>query len=410
MRKVSSRIMNTAWQINDKLFMFSASTRHAASIQVCGGAYGFHTFSLDCRLRSRFRSAWFLGFYCRIIVIAALALALAVSCTGQISRRASGPPLSAAPAEEQLSVQQPSGSIRGTIIDQTGAVVSAARVQLTEGESRNQDVLSDNHGQFSFANVAPGDFQLTITAAGFATQTFSGVVESGQIQTLPPIMLNIAAAQTTVQVGLPPVEIAEEQMKVQEKQRVLGIVPNFYVSYLPNAPSFNSKQKVNLAWKTATDPFTFVLAGGIAGIEQAEDSFNGYGQGVGGYAKRYGASYGDTVISTLIGDAILPSLLKQDPRYFYKGIGSKRSRILYAIANAVTCKGDTGHWEPNYSKVLGHLAAGGIANLYYPPSNRRGAALTFEIGAIGIGGSAAVNLFQEFLSRKFTPRVHSPRS
>jgi hypothetical protein len=196
--------------------------------------------------------------------------------------------LPAASANEQLPVQQSSGSIRGTIIDQSGAVVSAARVRLTEGKSKNQEVLSDNRGQFSFANVVPGGFQLTITAAGFATQTFSGVVESGQIQTLPPIVLNIAAAQTTVNVGLPLAEIAQEQMKVEEKQRVLGIVPDFYVSYLPNAAPLNSKQKFNLAWKTATDPFTFVLAGGIAGIQQAQDSFSGYGQGVEGYAKRTG--------------------------------------------------------------------------------------------------------------------------
>lgn len=287
-----------------------------------------------------------LGFNCRIIVIAALTLAWTLPCMGQISQWASGSQLPAASADEQLPIQQSSGSIRGTIIDQTGAVVPAARVRLTEGDSRNQEVLSD-HGQFSFANVVPGGFQLTITADGFATQTFSGVVESGQMQTLPPIMLNIAAAQTTVQVGFPLAEIAEEQMKVQERQRGLGIVPNFYVSYLPSAAPLNSKQKFNLAWKTATDP-----------------------------------------------------------RYFYKGTGSKRSRILYAIANTVVCKGDNGRWQTNYSRVLGHLAAGGMANLYYPPSNRRGAALTFEIGAIGIGGSAAVNLFQEFLSRKFTPRVH----
>jgi len=344
--------------------------------------------------------------YSRIIVIAPLTLGWTFPCMGQIPQWASGPQLPAASANEQTPGQQSSGSIEGTIIDQSGAVVPGARVRLTEGQSGPQEVLSDNHGQFSFANVVPGAFQLTITAPSFGTQTFSGRLHSGEIQTVPPIMLNVGVTRTTVNVGLPLAEIAQEQMKVEEKQRVLGIVPDFYVSYLPQEAPLNSKQKFNLAWRTATDPVTFVLAGGIAGIQQAQNSFSGYGQGVEGYAKRYGASYSDTVVGTFIGDAILPSLLKQDPRYFYKGTGSKRSRILYAIANTVICKGDNGRWQPNYSRVLGHLAAGGIANLYYPPSNRRGAALTFEIGAIGIGGSAAVNLFQEFLSRKFTPRVH----
>jgi hypothetical protein len=107
----------------------------------------------------------------------------------------------------------------------------------------------------------------------------------------------------------------------------------------------------------------------------------------------------------MIGGAILPSLLKQDPRYFYKGTGSTRSRILYALANAVICKGDNGHWQANYSGILGALAAGGISNLYYPASSRNGAGLTFENTLIGIGGSAVGNLFQEFLVRKLTPHT-----
>ena len=109
----------------------------------------------------------------------------------------------------------------------------------------------------------------------------------------------------------------------------------------------------------------------------------------------------------MIGGAILPSLLKQDPRYFYKGTGSTRSRILYALANAVICKGDNGHWQFDYSGILGALAAGGISNLYYPASSRNRAGLTFENTLIGIGGSAVGNLFQEFLIRKLTPHAQS---
>jgi hypothetical protein len=330
-----------------------------------------------------------------------LAQVLAPSASGQ------QPPTASA---EQLPGQQSSGSISGTVIDQSGAVVPGARVQLTEEPSIKEQVLSDEQGQFSFGHVAPGTFQLTITSAGFAAQSVSGVLHSGEIQQLPPILLNIAVAQTTVQVGLPQAEVAEEQMKVEEKQRVLSIVPDFYISYVPNAAPLNSRQKFNVAWKMATDPFTFVSAGGIAGIQQAQNYIGGFGQEIGGYAKRYGAFYGDTASATFIGDAILPSLLKQDPRYFYKGTGSKRSRILYALANSVICKGDKGHWQPNYSRVLGHLAAAGISNLYYPAKDRHGAALTFENGAIGIGGSAVANLLHEFVARRFTPQVHKARA
>jgi len=183
------------------------------------------------------------------------------------------------------------------------------------------------------------------------------------------------------------------------------VVPNFYVSYVHDPVPLTPKQKFELAWKTTVDPVTFGVTGVIAGIQQAQNDFSGYGQGAQGYAKRFGASYADFVAGTIIGSAILPSLLKQDPRYFYKGSGSKRSRILYAIANSVICKGDDGHWQANYSSIVGSFAAGGISNLYYPSSDRNGAGLTFENGLIGIGESVAVNLLQEFFVRKLTPNA-----
>src|SRR5208337_5439456 len=183
-----------------------------------------------------------------------------------------------------------------------------------------------------------------------------------------------------------------------------------YVSYLPNAVPLNSKQKFKLALRTVVDPFTLVFVGGAAGVEQAQNHFAEYGQGAQGYGKRFGAGYADMVAGTFIGAAILPSLLKQDPRYFYKGSGSKPSRFVYAIGNSVICKGDNGRWQANYSNILGSFAAGGISNLYYPARDREGAGLTFETGLIGIGTTAAANILQEFVVRKFTPKVpkHDP--
>jgi len=281
-------------------------------------------------------------------------------------------------------------------------------VKLTrEDQSPSQEVLSGDDGQFSFANIAPGPFQLAITAAGFATQTSSGILHSGEAYIVPQIALAVATVITEVRVTPPPAEVAEEQIKDQEKQRVLGFIPNFYVSYVPNAVPLDSKQKFELAWKTTLDPITFGVTAGAAAIEQADDQFSGYGQGAQGYGKRYGASYADLVTATFIGGAILPSLLKQDPRYFYKGTGSTRSRLLYAIANAVICEGDNRRWQANYSNILGNLAAGGISNLYYPASDR-GVELTFENALIGIGETAAANVLQEFVIRKLTPKVPSP--
>jgi hypothetical protein len=344
-----------------------------------------------------------------LIVLGSVILGWPLSCWGQNPPQTPVPgsdPGGTATVGEPLPGTALSGSINGTVIDQSGALVAGARVRLTrQDQSPSQEALSGGDGQFSFANVTPGTFQLTIVSAGFATQTFSGILHSGEIDSVPPIALGVAAAVTEVQVGVSPVEVAEEQIKVEEKQRVLGVLPNFYVSYVPDAVPLTSKQKYKLAWKTVVDPFTLVFVGGAAGVEQAQNHFNEYGQGAEGYGKRFGAGYADTVTGTFIGSAVLASLLKQDPRYFYKGTGSATSRMLYAIANSVICKGDNRRWQANYSGILGSLAAGGISNIYYPANDRNGAVLTFENAGIGIGEAAVANLFQEFIIRKLTPKL-----
>jgi hypothetical protein len=311
----------------------------------------------------------------------------------------------------QQSDPRSPGNINGTVVDPSGAAVSGAHVVLTRNDkSPKQEVLSGDDGQFSFPGVAPGPFQITVTSELFTTQKVSAILHPGENLTVPQIVFALATAVTQVQVSVPRFEVAEEELKVQEKQRIFGVIPNFYVSYVPDAAPLGSKQKFQLAWRSTIDPVNFVITGAIAGVQQATNTPSGYGQGAQGYAKRYGASYADLVTGTFIGGAILPSLLKQDPRYFYKGTGSVRSRVLYAIANSVICKGDNGHWQPNYSSILGSLAAGGISNLYYPEQNRNGAALVVENTLIGIGETAATNLLQEFLIRKLTPNVSHQQS
>ena len=296
-----------------------------------------------------------------------------------------------------------SGTISGTVVDQQGAVIAGAIIKLLrEGEaSLAQETTSDSDGQFSFANVSPGPFRLTISAPGFAAQAAVGTLHSGEDYAVPPIALVLAASTSEVKVSMTPLEIAEAEIKDEEKQRVLGVIPNFYVTYNPAAVPLHPRQKFELAWKLTIDPVNFGVTAAIAGIQQAANSFSGYGQGAQGYGKRLGAAYADSVTGTFIGGAILPSLFKQDPRYFYKGTGTRRSRVLYALANAVICKGDNGHWQANYSAILGSLAAGGISNLYYPESDRD-ASVTFENTLIGIGANAANNLLQEFVIRKLT--------
>jgi hypothetical protein len=316
------------------------------------------------------------------------------------------------PTASPQPFQQLPGSISGTIVDPSGAAVTGAHVALErDDKSPKQEVLSGDDGQYSFAGVPPGPFQITVTSELFTTQKLSATLHPGEHLTVPQIVFALATAVSQVQVSVPRFEVAEEELKVEEKQRIFGVIPNFYVSYVPNAAPLAARQKFQLAWRSTIDPVNFAITGVIAGVQQATNTPSAYGQGAQGYAKRYGASYADLVTGTFIGGAILPSLLKQDPRYFYKGTGSVHTRVLYALANSVICKGDNGHWQPNYSAILGSLASGGISNLYYPEQNRNGAVLTVENTLIGIGETAATNLLQEFVIRKLTPNLsHQPRT
>jgi hypothetical protein len=306
---------------------------------------------------------------------------------------------------EPQEQQKIPGNISGTVVGPDGVALAGVSVKLAmEGQSARQEVFTSEDGKFALTQIAPGSFQLTITSEGFSLQTSTGVLHSGENLVVPPISLVLATTITKVRVELSPIEIAQEQMNDEMKQRVLGAIPNFYVTYVPNAAPLTPKQKYQMAWKLGIDPAFIVGAAGVAGVQQARNEFSGYGQGAQGYAKRFGATFADFTMSNLLGNAVFPALFKQDPRYFYNGTGTTKSRALYALANAVICKSDKGHWQANYSHIIGSLTAGGISNLYYPASDR-GAALTFENTAIGIGGTAILNLLKEFVLTKITTNV-----
>jgi hypothetical protein len=309
-------------------------------------------------------------------------------------------------AQGAPAIDASTGSIHGTVESADGAVYEGARVVLSRpGSSAATTQQTDSSGAFNFEQLPPGAFKLTVSSGGFQTQSVSGDLHTGEAYDARTIVLPMAAAANSVEVSAgSQEEIAEAQLNVEEQQRVLGILPNYYVSYDPNALPLTTRQKFQLAWRTSIDPVTFMMTGTVAGIEQASHTFKGYGQGTEGYAKRFGANYADGFDGDMIGGAILPSLFRQDPRYFYQGTGSIRSRTMHAIASAVMCKGDNGHWQFAYAGILGGIAAGGISNLYYPAGDRSGVQVTFENALIGTAESAAQNLIQEFVIRRLTPR------
>jgi hypothetical protein len=300
------------------------------------------------------------------------------------------------------------GTLTGIITDHDGAAVAGAKITLlapgqTQPSPNAPTTLADEDGVFVFPNLPTGAFTLVISAAGFAPTQASGDLRAGETLQLPTLVLGVNST-TDVQVTASQTEIAEAQVQLEEQQRIFGAIPNFYVSYISNPVPLDPKQKFELAFRTMVDPVSFVLVGVTAAIEQGDDDY-AWQQGALGYGKRYAAAYGTFIDSTLLGNAILPILLKQDPRYFYKGTGTVRARALYAIANAVICKGDNHHWQFNYSAIGGSIAANALSSFYYPAPNRAGAGLTFEGAAIGTGFSAVTNLVQEFFLRKVTPHV-----
>jgi len=225
-------------------------------------------------------------------------------------------------------------------------------------------------------------------------------------QTSPDSATPVPASQSGTQ-NTPPVAApatkpltAEEQLKLQEKQRVFGVMATFNTTTNKDALPLSTGQKYQLFFKSATDPWPFVLTAFGAGIDQAENSFPEYGQGVQGYAKRFGAGYTDYFTGNLLGNAVLASLLKEDPRYFQKGTGSYTSRFLWAASSTVWCKRDNGTWGPNYANVVGNLMGAAVSNLYYPASDRT-VGDTFERGftvtAEAIIGSEVIEFWPDMV-------------
>lgn len=270
--------------------------------------------------------------------------------------------------------------------------------------SQQGALTSGANGEFTFSRIPAGSYFVSIDAAGFAHfQSGTIVLTAQEAYVMPPILLPVAAANA--QVVVRPTEIiANEQIKAEEKQRIIGVFPNFYTSYIYNAAPLNAKQKFNLASHEVFDPVGLIFAGVVAGIEQANNTFSGYGGGAAGYGKRYGAVYGNGLIKIYLGHAIFPSLFHQDPRYFYQGSGSTRSRLAHALSYPFVLRGDNGRRTPNYSFLLGNLGAGGLSNLYYPSADR-GASLVFINAAVGIGGEAVDAIFREFISKRFSTNV-----
>lgn len=303
------------------------------------------------------------------------------------------------------------GSILGTVIDVNGDTVTLAKVVLQGANPKDRrTAITDHNGFFDFHDVPPGvSYRVIITGGGFATWTSPRVtLAPSQSRILTGIRLRIAATHTTVTVTPgSQVQIATEQVKQAEQQRIFGVIPNFYVAYTKTFVPLTPRLKFRLALRTSIDPVTFLGVAIIAGAQQAGD-YPAYGQGAQGFAKRFGADTTSGFTDIMIGGAILPSLLHQDPRYFYQGTGPKMSRLRHAVSNPFVCKGDNGKWQPNYSSIGGDLGSAAISNAYYPEKDR-GVGRTFNSFAVDTGARIFAAVAQEFILQKLTHRPRHPK-
>lgn len=331
--------------------------------------------------------------------LAMLALLIAGG-TGLVAQTATPTQPSTEPVPQAPSALM-TGTLYGTVTDATGALIPDATVQLSAATTTRKTTRSASDGTYTFTGVTPGSFKLDVSATSFDAATTTGTLQPGELHAVPPIAL-VAAASLTVEVTQTRVEMAEEEIKLEEQQRLIGIFPNFYVVFESDAVPLDAKQKMGLAYHVIRDPSNFLFAGLSAGVQQVTDSYNGFHQGASGFGKRYGAALASGSTATLLRDGVFPALFREDPRYFYRGTGSIKSRAFYALSTAFIAKGDNGKWRPSYAGITGNLASGAISNFYYAASDRNGAELTFENGALSIAGEAIGHLLQEFVFSRVT--------
>ncbi len=317
--------------------------------------------------------------------------------------------LSAASIAQQFSapISGP-GNISGTVTDADHAIVPGASVILNgPGSFPSRTLLADNNGAFDFANVDPGGpYHVTIQADGLLPwDSPSFMLNPGQFVMLSDIAVRLSGGVTSVTVAASSSEqIAAEQVSMEERQRVLGFIPNYYVVYdSPNAVPLSARLKFELAMKVSMNPVAAVGVAFMAATRQAADTPD-YVLGAKGYGQRVGAEVADGFSDILIGGAVLPSLLHQDPRYFYQGAGTTGSRLRHAMVSPFVARGDNGRWQPNYSTIGGDLAASALMNTYYPQSNR-GARLVFGQFAVNTAEREISGVMQEFVLPRLTRKA-----
>jgi hypothetical protein len=297
-------------------------------------------------------------------------------------------------------------SVNGTVTDTNGSLIPGAKVEIVSvTHDDSQTALAEDDGTFQFDTLKPGAaYVVRVGADGAATWTSEPIVlQPGQVITLNDIRLKMEATDS-ITVSASRTEIATAQVQLETQQRTFGFLPNFYIVYdSANAVPLTPKLKFKLALHTSFDPVTIAGVAFMSGVKQAAKTPS-YQLGATGYGERLGETAATGISNIMIGGAVLPSLLHQDPRYFYQGTGSTKSRLKHALSAALVARGDNGKNQFNLSSVGGDLSTSALQMAYYPQSNRTA---SMFIGQFGVATAERTlnNLLQEFFFVRFTSRA-----
>jgi hypothetical protein len=189
----------------------------------------------------------------------------------------------------------------------------------------------------------------------------------------------------------------------QESKRILGVVPNYgTVSATQPYVPLTRRQKFTLATKDTFDPGAVALVAIFAGESQLANSNRAFGEGAPAFARYFGATYGDLLIGNYMAEAVIPSLLHQDPRYFARRTGTAWSRLGSAMSQIFWTHTDSGHMQFNYSEIVGNSVTVAISNAYYEDHRSAGDAAS-RLG-LQLGVDMGTNVLKEFwpdIHRKF---------
>jgi hypothetical protein len=335
------------------------------------------------------------------LILIAAGLAEAVPLPAQQFVRGHAEELSLPDSPSSLAAQTPSEAtamLSGTVTDIAGALVPGATVTLQIEDRPSRNAVTDGDGHFQFPALAAGTYAVLVVAPGLETYLSRPLrLLAGEHLELPAVHLRVAAASASISVGGNGPEVAEEELRLETQQRVLGVVPNYLTSYVWNAAPLNTRQKFKLSYKVVSDPVSLIGFAATAELETNADTFPAWGQQAPSFGKRFGAAFGDGLFSRFFDSAVFPSIFRQDPRYFYMGPSQPgKKRLWHALSTGLIVRGDNGRLEPNYSHLVGNASAGALSTVYHP-AGTGAATLALDNTLIRIGGDAAQALLREFV-------------